>query len=73
MPTVDPDAPVRHLRELAGLSQAEVARRIGDHQPNIARDEVRPGIRLDRLARIAEACGFRLEIQAVKKNRKKAT
>jgi transcriptional regulator with XRE-family HTH domain len=54
---------VRELREAAGLSQSELARRTGTRQPNIARLEAGGGIpRLDTLARIAGALDMELEV-----------
>ncbi|MDI6710282.1 MAG: helix-turn-helix domain-containing protein [Thermoanaerobacterales bacterium] len=53
------------LRNEAGLSQAELARRVGTTQSAIARMESGKVIpRLESLNKIARACGKRLEIQA---------
>ncbi len=57
---------IRSLREGAGLSQRELARRLGCQQPAIARLEggqVSPNMRT--LERIADALGLRLEWQMV--------
>jgi HTH-type transcriptional regulator/antitoxin HipB len=54
---------VRELREAAGLSQTDLAGRVGTRQPNIARLEA--GGRLPKIAtlhRIAEALGMQLEV-----------
>jgi transcriptional regulator with XRE-family HTH domain len=55
---------VGRLRELAGLTQSELARRSGTSQPAIARLEAghgSPGIAT--LQRLAEAAGFDLELR----------
>ncbi|MBC7344819.1 MAG: helix-turn-helix transcriptional regulator [Clostridia bacterium] len=50
-------------RAEAGLSQEELARKIGTTQPAIARMESGKMVpRLDSLAKIAKACGKRLEL-----------
>ena len=57
---------LRQLREGAGLSQRELAERLGCRQPAIARLEaggIRPG--LNTLHRIADALGFEFQIQMV--------
>jgi transcriptional regulator with XRE-family HTH domain len=54
---------IREARELAGLSQTELARRIGTRQPVISRWE--RGVespRVDTLARILQACGFEADL-----------
>jgi len=52
------------LRNEAGLTQAELARRVGTTQSAIARMESGKVIpRLENLARIARACGKTLEIR----------
>lgn len=54
---------MRELREKAGLSQAELAARIGTQAPGIARIESgRFAPRLDVLHRIAAALGKRVRI-----------
>ena len=54
---------VRELREAAGLSQSELARRTGTRQPNIARLEAGGGIpKLETLHRIAGALDMELEV-----------
>lgn len=51
-------ARLKHLREAAGLTQAELARRTGIHRPNIARVEAgRHTPSLETLTRLAEAMG----------------
>lgn len=53
------------LRNEAGLSQAELARKIGTTQSAIARMESGKVVpRMESLAKIAQACGKRLEIEA---------
>jgi transcriptional regulator with XRE-family HTH domain len=54
---------IREARELAGLSQAELAARIGTKQPVISRWE--RGLespRVDTLARLLQACGFEADL-----------
>jgi transcriptional regulator with XRE-family HTH domain len=54
---------VRELREGAGLSQSELARRTGTRQPNIARLEAGGGIpKLETLQRVAAALDMELEV-----------
>jgi transcriptional regulator with XRE-family HTH domain len=60
---------LRQLREQAGLSQRDLAERLGCQQPAIARLEaggVRPG--LATLQRVVEALGFTLELHAVSRD-----
>ncbi|MGD0153034.1 MAG: helix-turn-helix transcriptional regulator [Thermacetogeniaceae bacterium] len=53
------------LRNKAGLSQAELARKIGTTQSAIARMESGKVVpHLESLAKIARACGKSLEIEA---------
>jgi ribosome-binding protein aMBF1 (putative translation factor) len=55
---------MRELREKAGLSQAQLAARVGTQAPGIARIESgRFAPRLDVLHRIAAALGKRVRIQ----------
>jgi ribosome-binding protein aMBF1 (putative translation factor) len=60
---------VREMREDAGLTQAELARRIGTKQPVIARLEDAEYDRqsLDMLERIASVCGIKLKLRAEKR------
>lgn len=54
---------VRELREAAGMSQSELARRTGTRQPNIARLEAGGGTpKLETLQRIAGALDMELEV-----------
>jgi transcriptional regulator with XRE-family HTH domain len=54
---------VRELRLAAGLSQSELARRVGTRQPNIARLEGGGGMpRLETLERLADALGVELHV-----------
>ena len=60
---------LRRLREQAGISQRDLAVRMGCHQPAIARLEaggVRPNV--DTLRRIVEALGLQLELHAVSRD-----
>ena len=54
---------LREVRALAGLSQAELAGRIGSHQPAVSRWE--RGVetpRLETIAAILEACGYEADV-----------
>jgi transcriptional regulator with XRE-family HTH domain len=54
------------LREQAGLSQSEVARRIGVSQPRVAAIERSDNVTLDLLSRYVSVFGGRLEISVVR-------
>jgi transcriptional regulator with XRE-family HTH domain len=55
---------VRSAREAAGLSQAELAARIGTTQPVVSRwERGHDEPRLSTLARIARACDLRLDVR----------
>lgn len=57
---------VREMRKRAGLTQRELAERLGTTQSAIARLEGNVGLpTLDRLSRIAEACGLELQVRIV--------
>jgi len=57
---------IRQLREAAGISQTELARRMGTSQPAVARLEAGGGTpRLDTLERVAAALGAALTVQFV--------
>jgi ribosome-binding protein aMBF1 (putative translation factor) len=60
---------VREMRADAGLTQAEIARRVGTTQSVIARleDAEYTGHSLSMLERIASACGVALKLRAEKK------
>jgi ribosome-binding protein aMBF1 (putative translation factor) len=60
---------VREMREDAGLTQSELARKIGSTQSVIARleDAEYNGHSLTMLERIAAACGVALKLRAEKK------
>jgi len=60
---------VAQMREAAGFSQAELAKRIGTAQPVIARMENADytGHSLKMLEKIADACGVELKLRAQKK------
>jgi predicted transcriptional regulator len=53
------------LREGRGLTQTEVAERMGTVQPHIARVEARDDVYLSTLASYIEALGGELRLQAV--------
>ena len=59
---------VREMRENAGLTQTELARKVGTAQSVIARleDAEYTGHSLTMLERIAAACGVRLKLHARK-------
>jgi transcriptional regulator with XRE-family HTH domain len=57
---------VREVRKRAGLTQAQLAERTGTTQSAIARLERGQGRpTLERLSRIAEACGLELQVRIV--------
>jgi len=58
---------IYHVRTEAGISQTELAKRVGTSQPNIARleDADYEGHSLSMLQRIAEALGKQIEIHMV--------
>ena len=60
---------VREMREAAGLTQAELAKKVGTSQSVIARleDAEYTGHSLTMLERIATACGMALKLHAEKK------
>ncbi len=54
---------LRELREAKNLSQADLAKRVGTKQPQIARIELGKNVpRLDILQRMAHALGVRLTV-----------
>jgi transcriptional regulator with XRE-family HTH domain len=60
---LDPGALLRDARAIAGMSQAELARRIGTTQPVVSRWEQGLDVpRLDRLARALQVCGFEVDL-----------
>jgi len=66
MKDISSAALVRELRERAGLTQGELARRSGTSQPAIARLESGQGSpNLSTLERLAAAAGFALELRLV--------
>lgn len=62
---------VREMRECAGMSQAELAKKVGTTQSAIARleDAEHAGHSLTMLERIAAACGIDLKPRAEKKTK----
>jgi transcriptional regulator with XRE-family HTH domain len=58
------------LREQAGLSQRELADRIGVKQPRVAAIEKARNVTIDVLERYVKAVGGNLEVNVVKGNRK---
>jgi len=69
LPPIDLALLVREMREGAGLTQVELAKRIGTTQSVIARleDAEYRGHSLSMLERIAAACGVNLKLRAEKK------
>lgn len=66
MKDISPSVLIRQLRERAGLTQGELARRSGTSQPAIARLESGEGSpNLATLDRLAKAAGFGLELRLV--------
>lgn len=57
------------LREQAGLSQRELAKRIGVSQPRIAAIERARNVTIDVLEQYVDAVGGQLEIRVVKGNK----
>ncbi len=65
-PTVPPEAVrLKELREQRGLSQEEVARRLGSKQASISRAEARSDFLLSTLKKHAEALGATLVVKMV--------
>jgi DNA-binding XRE family transcriptional regulator len=63
---LEPGYQVARLRMLRGLTQAQLAERIGTHQPSIARLENGTSTpSLSFLAKIAEALGARIELRLI--------
>jgi transcriptional regulator with XRE-family HTH domain len=58
------------LREEAGLSQRELAKRLGVSQPRVARIEQSRNVTIDVLEQYIHALGGELEVTALKGNRK---
>lgn len=57
---------VRSAREAAGISQAELAERLGTTQPVVSRwERGHDEPRLSTLSKIARACDLRLDVQLV--------
>ena len=60
---LDPGALVRELRQLEGISQAELARRIGSTQAVVSRwERGEEAPRLDALVRVLRATGFEADL-----------
>lgn len=60
---LDAAALARQARSLAGLSQAELAARVGTTQPVVSRWERGTEVpRIDALARVLQACGFEADL-----------
>lgn len=59
--------------ETAGVSRAELARRLGVGPPRVTRilDSDTPGMKLDLIERIAEALGLELQVRFVKRRRQR--
>lgn len=65
---IDPDAPVASLLEATGLSQSELARRMGVVQPAVAAAIKRGnGVTVEWLTRAVGAAGQELDLRLKKK------
>lgn len=64
---------LRHFRRARGLSQSEIAQRMGTLRPAVARLEspAYRGHSLSSLRDYAAACGFRLELRASRGKRRR--
>jgi transcriptional regulator with XRE-family HTH domain len=61
---IDAGSLIREARELAGLSQAELAARVATTQPVVSRWEKGVDVpRADTLGRILQACGFEADLR----------
>ena len=60
---MDGGALVREARTRAGLTQAELAERVGTTQSAIARLERGTSLTLERASRLVRACGFDLQVR----------
>ena len=60
---MDGGALVREARTRAGLTQTELAERVGTTQSAIARLERGTSLTLERAARLVRACGFDLQVR----------
>lgn len=58
------------LREQAGLSQRELAERLGVKQPRVAAIEKARNVTIDVLERYVDALGGKLQVTVVKGNRR---
>lgn len=58
------------LREQAGLSQRELAQRIGVSQPRVAAIEQSRNVTIDVLEQYVDGVGGKLEVNVVRGNRK---
>ncbi|HEU5301035.1 MAG TPA: helix-turn-helix transcriptional regulator [Acidimicrobiia bacterium] len=58
------------LREQAGISQRELAHRIGVSQPRVATIEQSSNVTIDVLKRYVDAVGGKLEVNVVRGNRR---
>jgi len=64
---LEPGYQVACLRIAAGMTQAELAEKVGTRQPNIARLEAGKHVpTLDLLQRVAKALGYRLDVRFVR-------
>jgi len=57
---------MQEARTQAGLTQAELARRMHTTQSVVSRIEAGANVSLETLARFAEACGSRLQVRMVR-------
>jgi DNA-binding XRE family transcriptional regulator len=61
---------LRDLREAEGVTQEELARRVEVAQTQVSRAERRGNPHIDTLRRYLEALGYKMEVMAVKKNKR---
>jgi len=62
---------LQKARDLSGLTQEEVAQRLGVTQASLSRLEHRPDVKLSNIRRYVEALGGKLEVRAVFPRRRK--
>ena len=56
---------LQQVREAAGLTQEQVAQRMGVTQASLSRQEHRPDVKLSNIRKYIEAVGGRLEVSVV--------
>lgn len=56
---------LQHVREAAGLTQEDMAKRLGVNQASLSRMEHRPDVRINNIRRYVEAAGGKLTLTAI--------